>query len=60
MQVGFDVFHFDQLRKFVRFRQRDLIASLAQFGRNPLQAQRFIHFLFGGAENIFAAFNFFE
>ena len=49
LQVGFDIFDFDQLRKFVRFRGLHLAAVFAQFGRDPRQAERFVNFFFGGA-----------
>jgi hypothetical protein len=51
LQVRFDVFDLDQLREFICLRGLHLAAVFAQLGRDPRQAERFVHFLFGRAED---------
>ncbi len=44
-------------RQFVFCGGFDLAAVLAQFGRNPIEPERAVHFLFGGGGNLRAVFH---
>src|SRR5690349_3699401 len=47
LQVPADVLHLDEVRQTMLLGERDLTARLAQLGRNPVEAQLGVYFLFG-------------
>ena len=51
LQIAADVVERDQRREFVRFRERDFAAILAQLGRDPVEAECGIHVALGAARN---------
>ncbi len=57
LQIGFDIFDFDQLRKFVLFRGLHFAAVFTQLRRNPRQAKRLINFFFGRTKNFLTTFD---